>query len=60
LNGGVQVAKMTKTQIRFRLRRMKKDMVFLFLHAPFDVNPADVDAINKVVERLRKRADVKL
>jgi CRISPR/Cas system endoribonuclease Cas6 (RAMP superfamily) len=51
---------MTKTQIRFRLKRMEKDINFLFMNAPFSVSAGDVEAIHKVVERLRKRADVKL
>ena len=54
------MAKMTKAQIRFRLRRINKDISFLFMNAPFNVSANDVEAVMKVVERLRKRADVKL
>lgn len=54
------MAKMTKKQIRFRLKRMNDDIAFLFMNAPFSVSANDVEAVMKVVERLRKRADVKL
>lgn len=53
-------AKMTKAQIRFRLKRMDRDIAFLFMNAPFTVSASDVEAVQKVVERLRKRADVQL
>lgn len=54
------MAKMTKKQVRFRLKRMNNDISFLFMNAPFNVSAADVEAVMKVVERLRKRADVRL
>ncbi len=54
------MAKMTKSQIRFRLKRLDRDIAFLFMNAPFNVSANDVEAVQRVVERLRKRADVKL
>jgi len=54
------MAKMTKKQVRFRLKRLNNDISFLFMNAPFNVSAKDVEDVMKVVERLRKRADVNL
>ena len=51
------MAKMNKTQQRFRLNRMKKDAAFLFVNQPLTggLTVKDVDAIDRIVMKCLKK-----
>lgn len=51
------MAKMTKTQQKFRLNRMMKDSSFLFVNQPLTggMTAKDVEAINRIVTKCLKR-----
>lgn len=51
---------MTKTQIRFRLRRIDRDMAFLFMNAPFTMSASDVEKVQKMCQKYANKANVKL
>jgi len=51
---------MTKAQIRFRLRRIDRDMAFLFMNAPITISAADVERIQKMCQKYANKANVKL
>jgi hypothetical protein len=51
------MTKMTKTQQRFRLNRMKKDVAFLYVNQPLTggLTAKDVEAIDKIVTKCLKK-----
>jgi hypothetical protein len=51
------MAKMNKTQLRFRLNRMKKDAAFLFVNQPLTggLTAKDVEAIDRIVAKCMKK-----
>lgn len=56
----MHVAKMTKSQVKFRLKRMQRDMDFLFMNAPCTVSPMCVEKVHKIVDKYAKKCNVKV
>lgn len=50
--------KMTKTQVKFRLKRLNRDVDFLFLNQPdwSNISVKDVEAIHRITAKVMKRA----
>jgi len=52
------MAKMTKTQVRFRAKRMKRDIAFLLINSPewCKVSSGDYDSITRISDKYLKQS----